>query len=164
MSLGGPYSRIFAHRFADDMAGLVWLDPTPDWDHLYDWCAEHAPEMVPKVKRAKQWMDLSLESGMRNSLEVGHRKEFEAMEEMWRDERESWPLPNVPVVHVTGAEDYLTDGGVAMKVKYFDAWLKERFPGSRHILAKESGHGVYATEPELCLEAIRSVVDTAKSN
>ena len=164
MSMGGRYSRVFAHRFADDMAGLVWLDPTPDWDHLQDWCAEHTPGMGPLIRRAKQWMDLSLESRLYSSPEVGHRKEFEAMEETWREERAAWPLPDVPVVHITGAKEYRTDAGAAMKVKYFSAWLEERIPAARHILAKESGHGVYAKQPDLCLEAIRSVVNAAKSD
>ena len=157
ISMGGPYTRVFADQFPDDIGGLVWIDPTPDWDHLYAWCAKNAQGLGPKIKRSMQWLDLAIESGLRESPEAGRRDEWESMGKTW-DEVRNATLPDIPIIQITGAKDHPTREAAAAKVKYFAQWLKVTAPNARHVLAKKSRHGVFATEPDLVLEAIRSLV------
>lgn len=163
ISMGGPYSQVFAHHNPKDVCGLVWVDPTPDWDRLHEWCERHAPKMQTKIQRSRQWLDLSIASGMRDSQETGRKDEWAAMATTWEQVRNA-VLPDIPIVQVTGAEDYELDEGVRMKVDYFTAVLEESFPNHRHVLALESGHGIYATEPGLVLDAIRSLIAATRAH
>lgn len=158
MSMGGPYSIVFANLYPEDVAGLVWIDPTPDWDDLYRWCGDHAPEVGKRVRRSMQWIDLTLQKRVDHAHEVGRRSEWNSMDLTWREVRSAIPLKRVPVIQITGAKDYQTRQAVRKKVEYFDAWLTRYVPQAKQVLAKQSGHGVYAKEPELVLEAIRELV------
>lgn len=54
-SLGGPYARVFAHMYPEEVSGIVLVDPTQpdDCEPVEDvkrWLAEHCPEALARVE------------------------------------------------------------------------------------------------------------------
>jgi pimeloyl-ACP methyl ester carboxylesterase len=74
------------------------------------------------------------------------------------------PLPRVPIVVVTGARP--SDDPVRIELlpvwtKSHADWIKT-LPQGRHVIEPSSGHGVHVEAPELVVQMIRDVVDSAR--
>ncbi len=151
-SLGGPYIRIFAGMYPDEVAGLVLVDPTQE--ELIAW--NNARKKEPPTERK-----------FRPEDEVDCAP-------MTFDEAHANPVPtNIPVYLITGlgprkAPGFLTKEFKAevqedrevlykAKLKFHREWV-EQFPKGKLIIAEESGHGVQFEQPELVVSAIREMV------
>lgn len=152
-SLGGPYIRVFAGMYPDEVAGLVLVDPTQE-------------ELIAWNKARKN--EPPAEHKFRPGDEVDCAP-------MTFDEAHTNPVPtNLPVYLITGLgprkipgfmtkeltaevqEDH--DVVYKAKLKFHKEWV-ERFPKGKLIIAEESGHGVPFEQPELIVEAIRQMVE-----
>lgn len=156
-SIGAEYIRIFAHEFPADTAGLILLDPTPDWDRLFQWAEVHAPARVETYRRfardANAMMDRLMEV-----QEPGRSAEWIGLESTRAQARQAFPTPNVPVVQITGAGGRQTIPEIADKVRFFDAWLMKHMPQAKHILAPHSGHAVTITDKQLVLDELKQML------
>lgn len=145
-SFGGPYIRVFADRYPDDVAGLVFVDPTQEG--FMAWLHEEWPivnrltdeQIASQTEWGSQWISMNMAS---NTV-----------------------LPDVPITLLTGMER--DDSAFVRHVR--PRWLKahqdwlSQFPDARHIVTTNSGHGVPRSEPELVIEAIVDVVQQARSH
>ena len=129
-SLGGPYIRIFAGMYPDDVAGLVLVDPTPDSelqslrDTLEQVRASRVPAGIPVfLIDAISPLDVPFVTEAIRTLRMSHRTNLEAESAEHRK------------------------------------WL-ETIPGSRLIVTTRSGHNVPVEQPELVVESIRHVLKT----
>src|SRR5690606_32017720 len=52
-SIGGDYCRVFADLHPREVAGLVLLDPTPDWDELLRWAEVNAPNRAGNYRQLR---------------------------------------------------------------------------------------------------------------
>ena len=143
-SLGGPYVRIFAGMYPEDVTGLVLVDPTPDTLHpddaagllelesLPDTLAQartsHLPADIPVfLIDAISPLSVPFATEAIRTLRMNNRKEIEA------------------------------------ESLEYGRWLKT-VPGGRLIATDRSGHNVAQEQPDLVVDTIRKVVQQIRSD
>jgi pimeloyl-ACP methyl ester carboxylesterase len=156
-SIGAEYIRVFAHAFPDDTAGLVLLDPTPDWDDLLVWAREHSSDRVATYERLIAESHAAMQQIM-HVQEPGRSAEWTELAVTREQARHAFPLPDVPIIQITGAVGRDTSVVMSDKVRFFDDWLKDHVPTARHVLAPHSAHGVPVTDAALMVEHVRGIV------
>lgn len=143
-SFGGPYIRVFAGLYPEEVAGMVFVDPTQE--AFMSMLNRKFPELnvVTYEQRHEQ-----------NEWGMQYQSMMQA-----RDAR----LPEVPITLITGAKvhDVLTRKLLPLWQAEHAKWLSQ-FPGARHIVTTNSGHGVVFTEPELIVDAVREAVETVRA-
>jgi pimeloyl-ACP methyl ester carboxylesterase len=143
-SLGGVYNRLFASQYPNEVVGMVLLDPTQE--EFVDWVNVHYPKQRLSKHIVKNWAE---GAGIWETMEQARR---------------SAPLPDVPVIVVTGTkfiDDKLRIKTLPMWTASHDRWTKTQ-PQGRHVLATESGHGVQIEVPGLVVDLIREVGDASR--
>jgi pimeloyl-ACP methyl ester carboxylesterase len=156
-SIGADYIRVFAHEFPSDVAAAVLLDPTPDWEELLAWIRTHAPEHIAICERIVAESSRAMDELMRLQ-ESGRQAEWTALSATRQQAREAFPLPDIPIVQITGAAGRLTSALMHCKVRFFDDWLSRNIPTARHVLAHHSAHAVPITDADLVVEEVRRIV------
>jgi pimeloyl-ACP methyl ester carboxylesterase len=162
-SIGAEYIRVFAHEFPDDVAGLVMLDPAPDWDELLDWARQHAPARVEMYRRVHGEADRGMTALMRHQ-EQGRQAEWSCLAETRRLAQEALPPATLPVVQITGAAGRQASFAMDDKFRFFDAWLDRYIPHSRHIIAPHSGHAVEFTDTDLVIEEVQRMLKNIRGH
>ncbi len=144
-SAGGLYSRVFAHLYPEEVAGLVFVEPSSE--DYEEWLHKKHPEAfqtaADEVQRGSQ----------------GFQDHVAAWEMSLDQARAAWPLPPVPVVVLTGMRHEAAEAEKRQMWLTMHRRLVERIPGARHIISERSGHGLANTEPELVISAVREVVE-----
>jgi pimeloyl-ACP methyl ester carboxylesterase len=152
-SLGGPYIRVFAGLYPDEVVGLVLVDPTQE--DLIAWAKARDPK--PSGEHKFRPYD-----------------EVDCAPATFAQAHEN-PIPtNVPVFLITGMGPREIPGFVTKelreevqkdqrifypaKLKFHREWV-EGIPGGRLIITENSGHGIPFEEPELVIKTIRDVVN-----
>lgn len=142
-SFGGPYTRVFASLHPDEVAGMVFVDPTQE--SFMAMLNEQFPEMnlVTPADREKQ--------------------EEWGMQWLSMNQARDAQLPKVPITLITGAQthDVLSRKLLPLWQAGHAKWLSQ-FPQAKHIVTTNSGHGIVFTEPELIVGAVRAVIEQAR--
>jgi pimeloyl-ACP methyl ester carboxylesterase len=144
-SLGGVYNRLFASLYPDEIVGMVLLDPTQE--EFIDWMDVHHPKRKLNKRIVKNWAE---GAGI-----------WDTMDQV----RVAAPLPEVPVIVVTGTK-FIDD---QMRIETLPKWTEchakwvKALPQGRHVLAGESGHGVQIEAPDLVVKLIREVTEMSRS-
>jgi pimeloyl-ACP methyl ester carboxylesterase len=156
-SLGGTIVQIFAHAYPNEIAGLVLVDPEDSrLDHL-----------LRSHMTAEEWAirQKALDEAM-PKMPAAVQAEITAYKKSASEAEKALPLPNVPVVLLTGTEKNPDFPGNPLeqdlKLQLHDELLAQ-IPHSRHILVPNSRHYIQNDAPALVIEAIRSVVDQCRS-
>jgi pimeloyl-ACP methyl ester carboxylesterase len=150
-SLGGLYVQLFAYQHPDEVAGLVLVDPTHE-----EFPARLADLLlalgtpIPSAPREPDTDDLS----------------FMQM----REARGSGPLPPMPLIvlsHGRSAVPSERPAGWPLAEeeriwRELHAEIARMAPNGRHVIAEESGHDIHLEQPELVVEAIRTIVAAAR--
>jgi len=148
-SLGGPLIRVFAAMYAADVAGMVLVDPAHE--AVRDWTKLHPP---PNLKE----QEAQIAQGPK-----GMRDEYAAFDSIF-DEARAAKLPRVPVTVLTAAM-LDPDGTPEMKkiwIETHKAWIGS-VPDGVHVMAEKSGHFIQMQEPQLVVDAIKRVLERARS-
>ena len=157
-SLGGPYIRVFAGLYPDEVAGLVLVDPTQE--ELIAWVKKRDPK--PSDQHPYRPYD-----------EVDCAPATFA-------QAQANPLPkNIPVLLITGMgprehpgflpknlkEEVSKDQTTfyPAKLKYHREWV-EKNSGGQLIVSENSGHGIPFEEPELVIKTIRETVNRTRQS
>lgn len=145
-SFAGVYNRIFTSMYPDEVAGMVLLDPTTE--SFADWMDAHHPDQGPRSFHTEDFPEAA-----------GIIPTFDEL-------KTCGPLPNVPVVVVTGArprpEKLFQEAFPIWKQGHED--LARSFPQGRHVVTEKSGHGIHVEQPELVVQLIREVFDQVHPN
>lgn len=160
-SIGADYIRIFAHEHPNDTAGLILLDPTPDWDLLIEWSNSHAPKRVDMFRQLIHDSNRMMDELM-SVQETGRSAQWIGLTTTRADARRAFPLPDVPIVQITGAGGRETTPAVDDKIRFFEYWLQQHLPQAKHVLARHSGHSVWITDRKLVVEEVRQLVATLR--
>lgn len=155
-SAGGLYIRVFAGMYPDEVAGMVFVDPTPE-DFFERLKAIQSPE---EQKRFEEEMrDYAAKAS------EGRRDEWTSLDVDLRQARAAPPLPNVPIVLLTGMADEPDKSPEAKQLwlRLHKEWLKQ-LPNARHIITEKSGHYIQVDEPALVIDAIRQMLGSVKAN
>ena len=155
-SLGGPYIRVFAGMYPDEVVGLVLVDPTQE--ELVAWAKarDPKPENTRKL-RADDEVDcapLTFEQARQSRLPAG-----------------------IPVILIAGMgprvvpafiptalkEDAARDRGdlYRAKLKFYEDWLTN-IPNGRLVITENSGHGIPFEEPQLIIDAVKEIVQRTR--
>ena len=156
-SLGGPYIRVFAGLYPDEVAGLVLVDPTQE--ELLAWAKARDPKPSDGHK-------------LRPDDEVDCAPATFA-------QAQEHPVPtNLPVFLISGQGPRVVPGFLAeelkkevredhetlypAKLKFYREWLRQ-FPEGQLIITENSGHGIPFEEPELVIATIRRALEKAQA-
>ncbi len=156
-SIGADYVRIFAHEFPKETAGLILLDPTPDWERLIAWAEVHAPIRVEMYRQFARDSEAMMDRLM-SVQEPGRTAEWAALETTRADAQRAVPLADIPIVQITGAGGRQTIPAIDDKIRFFDAWLQQYLPSAKHVLAPHSGHSVTTTDRQLIFEEVQRML------
>jgi pimeloyl-ACP methyl ester carboxylesterase len=151
-SLGGPYIRIFAGLYPEDVAGLILVDPTQE--DLIAWAKARDTNTSKKHKPSAD-----------NEVDCAPATFLQAQEH---------PVPaHIPVSLITGIGPRVHPAFLPKemkaeverdqkfiypeKLKFHKEWV-EQFPRGQLIITENSGHGIPFEEPELIVRAIQQMV------
>jgi pimeloyl-ACP methyl ester carboxylesterase len=143
-SFAGVYNRIFATEYPDEVAGIVLLDPAQE--RFIEWIETRHPEHGLSTIPRDRWPEAA---GIEATLE-----ELRSMP----------PLPDVPIVVVTGTRrgrDRVRDGFLPVWTAMHGEWVRTQ-PHGRHVLAEKSGHAIHIDEPDLVVSLIQEAIDQAR--
>jgi pimeloyl-ACP methyl ester carboxylesterase len=151
-SLGGLYSRAFAIKYPHDVAGLVLSDGSDERQVVETrrLNLQNYPEPPPS------------ESNLQ-------KPEFLGMTRIWNSGQLDvvGKLPDVPMVVITSLNHGSEKNPVPPEVETL--WRKlqddvfQSTTHGMHIVTKKSGHAIAATEPDLEVNAIKWVLETART-
>ena len=132
---------MFASLYPEEVAGLVFVDPTQE--AFMAMLNEQFPDMNIVTDEQYEW-------GMQWQSLIQARDA---------------QLPEVPMPLITGAaaHDVLSRKLLPRWQAEHAKWLSQ-FPSAKHIVTSNSGHGVVFTEPELIVGAVREIVEWAHAN
>lgn len=134
-SLGGPYVRIYAGLYPDDVAGIVLVDPTPDTES--DAAARPG---FPELQAVPQTLEQARASRVPGGIPVFLIDAVSPLELPFStDAIRAMRMRNRPALDAESLA--------------YKQWL-ETIPGSRLVVAN-SGHNVAQEQPELIVETIR---------
>src|SRR5262249_9661629 len=156
-SLGGPYTRVFAGMFPDEVTGIVLVDPTQE--DLIAWAKARDPK--PSENRKPKLDD-----------------EVDCAPATFDQAREN-PLPaDIPVVLISGVgprerprflsaelrAEVEKDQKIfyPAKLRFHKEWV-EKLAGGQLVVTEKSGHGIPFEEPDLVTSAIRQVIERANN-
>jgi pimeloyl-ACP methyl ester carboxylesterase len=149
-SIGGHVIRLYASTYPDEVAGLVLVDASHEQQF-----ARLQEMLSPEQWAAMQQMIIGIEG-----------LDLEAMAAQVRDARAEAPLEPMPLVVLSAGQgaDPATLPPDWPVEEYAALWaelqedLAGLVPGSRHVVAEQSGHYIHQSQPDLVVEAIRAVV------
>jgi pimeloyl-ACP methyl ester carboxylesterase len=161
-SLGGLFARLYAATYPGDVAGLVLVDA---WQ-----------EDLPELLGADQWKAyVELAAPPPPGLETYGDLEmidFDAASATMRRARAAHPLPDLPLVVISRTKPVALPPNVPAGFSpdaFEAAWragqdrLAELAVGARRIIAGKSDHYVQLSEPELVIDAARSMVEAVRN-
>jgi pimeloyl-ACP methyl ester carboxylesterase len=152
-SFGGLIDRLYTNTYPSDVAGLVFIDAAHE--DYYEGLHEL---LTPEQWTAAQDLPLPVTESI-DSLASGAQVHAA---------QETSPLPSIPAVVLAHGskgfgfgEDY---PGEALEQIWRSAQekLAALVPGSKFIVATESGHYIQLDQPELVIDAIRDVVEAVR--
>jgi len=152
-SLGGLYVRVFTLKYPSEVAGLVLVDGSSEHDiTLRD---TFGPKnMTPAVRAATPPAQLAELDGFAATLDAG------ALEVPGN-------LPDLPMVVITSLKTSAQGGPEAdPHIKLWRQLQSDIFQSTTygmHIVTDRSSHNIIWDEPNLVINAIRFVVDTARA-
>ena len=145
-SLGGIISQLYAATYPADVKGLVLVDSNhPDEQTAFE--AHLTPAQIAEDRAAT----------------LDNPEGFDPFASL-AEAKAAGPLPTVPFVVISAAKsDGWPEGwDPAVFDKLHDDLQKDLvglIPGGRQVIATKSAHDIPATEPELIVQAINSVLD-----
>jgi len=151
-SLGGTLVQVFAHAYPAEVAGLVLVDP--ESRSLLD---RLRSRMTTEAWAARQ---KALDEAM-PKMPAAVQVEMKAMMDSGRNADDVFPLPNVPVILLTGTKKNPEFPGNPLeqdlKLELHNELLA-KIPGSKHVLAPDSRHYIQNDSPQLVIDAVRDIV------
>ncbi len=159
-SLGGIHILTFAGLYPDDVAGMVFVD-VKDAATFDAWKADLEPEVYEKLF-------MGFDNYYANSTGAP-KSEWEAIKHSIGMSNNITGLPDVPVVVLTSTRlsEQEQQWGLSPEVIQSSMRAHQRlaaqFPRSTHITTEKSGHNIHNEEPELVVNAIRTIVDEIRN-
>lgn len=140
-SFGGPYVRIFAGMYPDDVAGIVLVDPTTDNQRFDDAAG------TPALDSSRNTLDQLRASRVPGGMPVFLIDAVSPLEVPFANQGiRTLRMNNRPEIEADSLE--------------YRRWM-DGIQGSRLIVTNRSGHNVPIEEPELVVGTIREAVDAA---
>ena len=170
-SWGGPIINRFAARYPNEIAALVYIDPTDFTQTMADMIAlwEKAGVNYRDEEFVKQMEEMP--RGMPAGI-LAEAREVQRLQKGGFDElRAGGDAPDVPTFLLLGSRrepmppgrpfpgDYSKyfEAGMAQRIDHFSRMMQSKKQGTL-VLTSKSGHFVHSSEPELVVWAIRQAI------
>ncbi len=149
-SFGGPFNRVFADMYPDEIAGMVLVDPTQE--ELISW--NQSREGHRETRDDEEWKDIqaSLDQAHESRVPIGV------------------PVYLISAMGPRALPDFITQTQreemkiiLPAKLKFHREWL-EKIPNGHLIITENSGHGVPFEEPELIIRTIRDLIEDVREH
>jgi pimeloyl-ACP methyl ester carboxylesterase len=164
-SFGGMIARLYATTHPARIAGLVSIDAQNE-----DFVAAYKALLTP-AQYAAAVLDPAPPPGLEDYPAV-ERLDLEVSAAQMRQAQADRPMRRMPLVVLSHSRDlpnpfgFPPDWPIAALEQAFQASqdrLAELVPGARHVVATASGHYIQLDQPQLVVDAIRWVVERARS-
>jgi pimeloyl-ACP methyl ester carboxylesterase len=147
-SFGGLVSQLYASTFPDDLAGLVLVESNHP-DEVEQFEAELTPAQIKQDRR-----------------EVNANEEGVDLYASFKQVQAAPDLPDVPLVVITAGkpEDWPPGWDAAVFNRLRATQQKDLVglvPDGTQVIAKQSGHQVPASDPEIIVKGVASVLARA---
>jgi pimeloyl-ACP methyl ester carboxylesterase len=152
-SIGGLHARMFADLYPTEVAGIVLVDVLHEEQLLA------IKNIVPEGFTLDQLLEMIAES---DGMNGGGKAEFLASVNSAEQVKQTH-LPQVPLAVLTAMIPSEKDTPESMEWKrVLHSLLAAQVPGSKHILAEQSGHHIQIDQPELVINAIQEMSKKVK--
>jgi pimeloyl-ACP methyl ester carboxylesterase len=153
-SYGGHMVRYFAHKYPQEVAGLVLVDATVEF-------MEEEFKRLKSPSEIRSYDSLS-EHGKDPAWPEGVRKEADFFKSNNTTMKSVGFDKNIPCTIITAMNTPVSgfkslQGTNEMKVTLHKRWV-ETAPHLKHVFAKNSGHYVQFDEPQIVIEEIEALV------
>ncbi|MGK2931596.1 MAG: alpha/beta fold hydrolase [Solirubrobacterales bacterium] len=165
-SVGGLTQRLFATLHPRQLAGLVLIDATPT-----TYAATLDKLLKENLLTRDQFDEVSDQvppPGLESYSDY-ERIKIDASGAQLIQAQADFPLRRIPLTFLslpalTLPPDWKSEAVEAMRRMYEKAQenLGNLVPGSRHVIARESGHYIQLDQPSLVVDAIRRIVARAR--
>ncbi len=154
-SSGGFHARVFSALFPEAVSAIVLVDPShEDFFRSLD-------ELEPGAFEAA----ISRMDGRRRYRSPLAQREFAAFRAVIvaGDLPSGDPLPDVPVIVITSAQQVAEPRGLVESPEATNLWVRLHrqwaagVPGATHIVTENSGHYIHAEEPQLVARCVGCV-------
>ena len=156
-SFGGLLVQLYAHSYPNEVTALVLIDPAdPRLDTL-----------LRKHMTATEWAahKKAIDDAM-PQMPAPVLAELQALEKSTLTATEVLPLPQIPVVLLTGTKKNPEFPGNPLeqdlKLQLHNQLLAE-IPNSKHVLVANSRHYIQNDAPDLVIQAIQEVISESAS-
>jgi pimeloyl-ACP methyl ester carboxylesterase len=150
-SLAGMTMRLYASRYPREVAGVVSVDGANELQYERTLALAPPDERERLLRRGR--------GGNREGIDI-----WASVAQM-----RAAPPPPISLVVLTAGRPQIPRPGSAIDSVQLDRMKREvqeelasRVPGSRHVIAQQSGHAIHQDEPDLVVDAIRTVVDEVR--
>jgi pimeloyl-ACP methyl ester carboxylesterase len=152
-SLGGPYIRIFAGLYPQEVAGMVLVDPTQE--ELIEWAKarDPKPERTPRPYDEVDCAPATFAQARENPIPAG----IPVLLISGLGPRE---IPNFLPADLKAEVQKDQQTFYPAKLRFHRQWV-DKIPTAKLIITQNSGHGIPFEEPELIVGAIRQVAQQA---
>ena len=143
-SYGGMLVRVFAHRYPDEVSGLVFLDAATE--NMYRYMKQHSPV---------EWAAAEHANG------PGFQNQWRALPQTLQQVAAAWPLPDVPTTFLVadkplGQWPLATESDVK-ELRQGQEALRSRIPGATWVPVPDSTHMSILLKGQTADEIIRLV-------
>lgn len=155
-SLGGYIITVFAHQFAKETAGLVFVDLAFDEQRLKE--AVSVEEWAARQRALEKYVP---------PMQPGQQLEADMLGESSRQAGEARPLPNVPAVILSGTliNSNFPGSGVERDVKLqtHREWAAA-LTQSEHVMVPEARHYLQNETPTVVIDAIKRIISRVRNS
>lgn len=165
-SIGGLFARLYANTYPDDVAGLVLVDTTSEYQY------ERLLPLTPP-----QYVDSILllsqnpgPEGLAAYPDLERILLVESSEQVKAGQAEH-PLRPMPFVVLTHGIPPADEGGLPPDfpaaqweevIQELQQQMAQLVPGGQQVIAHEAGHYIHTEQPDLVIDATRAVVDAVR--
>ena len=145
-SFGGPYIRVFADKYPDEVAGMVFVDPSQE--SFMKWMNE-------------EWEMFNVLTPVQKAAQTEWGCHWDSLNQATEAK-----LPQVPITLITGmmkTHHPFQRHYLPYKLKAHQEWLSN-YQDVNHIISTNSAHAVPLSEPELIIDAIKEMIQKVRKN
>jgi pimeloyl-ACP methyl ester carboxylesterase len=145
-SFGGLNVRLYASYYPDEVVGMVLIDASHEDQYA------RIAALLPPNEREEYLMH-----------EGGENAEGVNLLASAAEVRSAPHLPNVPAVVLSSDyEGQMMSEAMALTIQELQLALVRLLPNSEHVFVQKCGHFIQKDRPELVVQAIRAVVESAR--
>jgi len=203
-SLGGVYVRSYAHRYPDDVAGMVLVDPGSEWQAARtggNFTRETQAAVAAKIAELHELGKEAARGTFAQNLSLvdGYSDpglpswEYHAYRALWATEPWFWDscaddgrqafliwdevarenitqMGDIPLVVISSGRnmsfmaDPAEDAHANEVYRALQREMAEESPQGQYLVAANSGHNIQIDQPDIVIDAIRSVVQDIRDH